>query len=71
MSEVECAGSVETSSTRWPRWLAASANADGAGRLADAALAAEEDDLAIEEAGQQHGRLPSGECSIPIRRCHW
>ena len=42
-----------------------------AGRLADAALATEEDDLAVQEAGQQHGRLPIGECSIPIRRCHW
>ena len=41
-----------------------------AGGLADAALAAEEHDLPVEQAsGQQHGRLPIGECSMPMRRC--
>ena len=40
-----------------------------AGRLANAPLAAEEHDLSIDEALQQHGRLPTGECSMPIRRC--
>ncbi len=43
-----------------------------AGGLPDPALAAEEDDLLREqivERVQQHGRLPIGECSIPIRRC--
>ena len=40
-----------------------------AGGLADAALAAEEDDLMVEQRVQQHGRLPSGECSMPMRRC--
>ena len=40
--------------------------------LADAALAAEEQHLPVEQPlhrGQQHGRLPSGERSMPIRRC--
>jgi hypothetical protein len=41
-----------------------------AGRLAHPALAAEEHDLAVEQAVQQHGKLPSGECSMPMRRCH-
>jgi hypothetical protein len=41
-----------------------------AGRLADAPLAAKEHDLPIEQSVQQHGKVPTGECSMPIRRCH-
>jgi hypothetical protein len=40
-----------------------------AGGLPHPALAAEEDDLTVEQRGQQHGRLPIGECSMPMRRC--
>jgi hypothetical protein len=41
------------------------------GGLADAPLPAEKHNLLIDQRVQQHGRLPIGECSMPIRRCHW
>jgi hypothetical protein len=39
------------------------------GGLADAALAAEEQDAALPGETQQHRRWSSGECSMPMRRC--
>ena len=72
MSDVEWAGSVDTSSTRLPSAARRQRQRRRAGRLAHAAFAAEEQHLAVEQAHRGINNKEgcrSGNRSIPMRRC--